>query len=155
MAHSPSLAQDVAQSAMAFSKAFRKTHPEQFAFDLFSMFPMSCCECASLLLAWFLCEEHEGITIDVVTGELKEYRAQRHVWLRLKGHNLDITADQFDSALPHLLITQAGGWHERYTVIHAAPFQRDFHEDYGDDCRQDFIDDYRTLAHNARAQFKS
>ncbi len=109
MTHSPSLAQDVAQSAMAFSKAFRKTPPEWFAFDLFFMFPKSCCECASLLLAWFLCEEHQGITIDVVTGELKEDREQRHVWLRLKGHNLDITANQFDAALPHLLITQAGG----------------------------------------------
>jgi hypothetical protein len=137
---------------MAFSRAFRKIPPEEFAFDLFSMFPRCCCECASLLLAWFLCEEHEGITIDVVRGELKGDREQRHVWLRLEGHNLDITADQFDAALPHTLITQGGGWHDRYAVIHVAPFQMDFHEDYGDDCRQDFIDDYRALAHKARAQ---
>ena len=155
MAHSPNLAQDVAQSAMAFSKAFRQVPADCFAFDLFSMFPTSCCEVASLLLAWFLCEEHKGITIDVVMGELKEDPEQRHIWLRLEGHNLDITADQFDAALPHTLITQAGGWHERYTVIHTEPFQRGFYEDYGDDCRQDIIDDYRALAHNALAQFRS
>ncbi|HEN8800088.1 TPA: hypothetical protein U8251_002683 [Pseudomonas putida] len=155
MANSPSLAQDVAQSAMAFSTAFRQTPPDQFAFGLFSMFPTSCCEYASLLLAWFLCEEHEGICIDVITGELKEDWEQRHIWLRLEGHNLDITANQFDADLPHTLITLPRGWHDRYTVIHTAPFQRHFHEDYGDDGRQDIIDDYRALAHNARAQFKS
>lgn len=155
MANSPNLAQGVVHSAMAFSKAFRQTPPRWFAFGLFSMFPTNCCEFASLLLAWFLCEGHEGITIDVVTGELKADREQRHIWLRLEGYNLDITADQFDAALPHTLITQPGGWHERYAVIHAVLFQRDFHEDYGDDCRQDIIDDYRALAHNARAQFKS
>nr|WP_314874696.1 hypothetical protein [uncultured Pseudomonas sp.] len=135
---------------MAFSEAFRQTPPKWFAFGLFSMFPTNCCEFASLLLAWFLCEEHKGITIDVVKGELKEDREQRHVWLRLEGRNLDITADQFDAALPHTLITQAGGWHERYTVFQTSKFRRDFHDDYGDDCRQDFIDDYRALAHNAR-----
>ncbi|WP_426809952.1 hypothetical protein ABOC32_01835 [Pseudomonas sp. WOUb67] len=155
MANSPSLAQDVAQSAMAFSKAFRQTPPRWFAFRLFSMFPTECCEFASLLLAWFLYEEHEGITIDVVTGELKVDPEQRHIWLRLEGHNLDITADQFDATLPHTLITQPGGWHERYTVIHTAPFQSDFHEDYGEDYRPDIIDDYKALAHNARTQFKS
>ena len=155
MANFPSLAPDVVQSATAFSKAFRRTPPRWFAFGLFSMFPTNCCEFASLLLAWFLCEEHEGITIDVVTGELEEDRNLRHIWLRLEGHNLDITADQFDKTLPNLLITQAGDWHERYAVIQVEPFQRDFHEDYGDDCRQDIIDDYGALAHRARAQFKS
>lgn len=155
MANSPSLALDVEQSALAFSKAFRQHPPEWFEFGLFSMFPACCCELASLLLAWFLCEEHEGVTIDVVTGELKEDTEQRHLWLRLEGLNLDITADQFDTTLPHTLITQPGGWHERYTVIHTEPFQRDFYEDYGDDCRQDIIDDYRALANNARAQFRS
>ncbi|WJD62957.1 hypothetical protein [Pseudomonas kurunegalensis] len=109
MTNSPSLALDVEQSALAFSKAFRQTPPRWFAFRLFSMFPTNCCEFASLLLAWFLCEEHEGVTIDVVTGELKEDTEQRHIWLRLKDHNLDITADQFDTALPHALITQPGG----------------------------------------------
>ncbi|HEK0906824.1 TPA: hypothetical protein SMQ04_001571 [Pseudomonas putida] len=150
MAQSPSLAQDVAQSAKSFSKAFRQTPPQRFAFDLFSMFPTSCCEYASLLLAWFLSEEHEGIAIEVVTGELKEDRQQRHIWLRIEGHNLDITADQFDTTLPHTLITRPRGWHARYAVIQAAPFQRDFHEDYGDDCRQEIIDDYVVLAHKAR-----
>ena len=155
MANTPSLARDVTQSAVAFSKAFRQHPPECFAFDLFSMFPTCCCELASLLLAWFLCEEHEGVTIDVVTGELKQDTEQRHIWLRFEGLNLDITADQFDTSLPHTLITQPGGWHERYTVIDTAPFQRGFHEDCGDDCRQDIINDYRTLAHNARARFRS
>lgn len=61
------------------------------------MFPASCCEYASLLLAWFLCEEHEGIAIEVMTGELTEERQQRHIWLSIEGHNLDITADQFDT----------------------------------------------------------
>ncbi|MCE0779143.1 MULTISPECIES: hypothetical protein [unclassified Pseudomonas] len=154
MADSPSLAQDVVHSATAFSKAFRQKPPRWFAFGLFSMFPTNCCEFASLLLAWFLCEEHEGIAIDVVTGELKADTEQRHIWLRLEGHNLDITADQFDAALPHTLITQPGGWHERYALLDAAPFQRDFHEEYGDDCRQDIIDDYRALARTARAQLK-
>lgn len=151
MANTPNLAPDVAHSAMAFSKAFRQ-HPTQwFKFRLFSMFPTSCCEYASLLLAWFLCEEHEGITIDVVTGELKGDVEQRHVWLRLlKGHNVDITADQFDSALPCVLITKARGWHERYAEIRTVPFERNFYEDYGDDGRQDIIDDYRALAHRAR-----
>lgn len=155
MANSTNLAQDVTQSAVAFSKAFRQTPPQWFKFGLFSMFPTACCKYASLLLAWFLCEQHESIAIDVVTGELKEDADQRHVWLRLEGHNLDITADQFDAALPHTLITQAQGWHERYAMIRTEPFQRGFYEDYHDDCRQDIIDDYVALAHNARAQYKS
>lgn len=155
MANFPSLAPDVVQSAMAFSKAFRRTPPQWFGFGLFSMFPTGCCQYASLLLAWYLCEEHQGIAIEVVTGELKEDRNHQHIWLRLEEHNLDITAYQFDEALPRLLITQAGEWHERYAVVQVEPFQRHFHEDYGDDCRQDFIDDYRALAHKARTQFKS
>ncbi|WP_425929299.1 hypothetical protein [Pseudomonas sp. NyZ201] len=150
MVNPSSLAQDVVLSAMTFSNAFRQRPPQEFAFGLFSRFPTACCELASLLLAWFLSEEHEGITIEVVTGELKEDLRQRHIWLRLDGHNLDITADQFDAALPHVLITQAGGWHERYFGIRTEPFQRGFYEDYGDDCRQDIIDDYRALVHMTR-----
>jgi hypothetical protein len=75
----PSLAQDVAHSATALSKAFRRNPPQRFAFGLFSMFPTNCCEFASLLLAWFLCEKHEGSAIDVVTGELKVDTEQRHI----------------------------------------------------------------------------
>ncbi|MDR0279612.1 MAG: hypothetical protein LBJ37_17170 [Paucimonas sp.] len=151
MANSPRLARGIVHSAMAFSKAFRRHPPDDFAFSLLSMFPTSCCEYASLLLAWFLCEEHEGISIDVVMGELKGDREHPHIWLRLEGHNVDITAKQFDAALPHVLITQAGGWHDRYAVIRKAPFQRDFYEEYGDDDRQDIIDDYRALIRAARA----
>ncbi|MCF1489378.1 hypothetical protein LZ838_18715 [Pseudomonas sp. AA27] len=79
MVNLPSLKQGVVHSAMAFSKAFRKPPPQWFAFRLFSMFPTGCCEYASLLVAWFLSEEYEGITVDVVMGELKEDPEQRHI----------------------------------------------------------------------------
>lgn len=150
MANSPSLTPAIEHSALAFSKAFRRYPPEWFGFGLFSMFPRECCEYASLVLAWFLYEEHQCTVIDVVTGGLKEDMEQKHIWLRLEGKNIDITADQFDASLPQVLITQAGGWHDRYSLISVKPFDVKFYEQYHDDSRGDFIDDYHALAHLAR-----
>ena len=44
MANSPRLAHGIVHSAMAFSKAFRRHPPDDFAFGLFSIFPRGCCK---------------------------------------------------------------------------------------------------------------
>lgn len=150
MTNAPSLTPDIEQSVLAFSKAFRQYPSESFAFGLFSWFPQNCCEYASLLLAWFLSEEHQCTALEIVKGRLKDDREQMHLWLRLEGQNIDITADQFNPELPPVLVTQTGGWHDRYSLISVESFDDKFYEHYHDDCRDDIIDDYRALAHLAR-----
>lgn len=146
----PRLRPGIEHSALALSKAFRRYPKAWFAFRLFSMFPTNCCEFASLLLAWFLHEEHQCTNLQLVTGELKEDSAHRHVWLSLEGQNIDITADQFDAGLPALLVTRTGGWHSRYSVISVESFDIGFYEHYHNDVREDIVDDYRAIAHLAR-----
>jgi len=103
-----------------------------------------------LLLAWFLSEEHQCTAFEIVKGGLKDDREQMHLWLRLEGQNIDITAYQFDADLPPLLVTQTGGWHDRYSLISVESFDDKFYEQYHDDSRDDIVDDYRALAHLAR-----
>lgn len=45
-------------------------------------------------------------------GQLKGRVLQRHIWPRLEGHNPDITANPFNAALPHVLITKTEWRHK-------------------------------------------
>jgi hypothetical protein len=115
------------------------------------MFPLACCEYSSLVLAWFLCEEHPGVQIEVVTGKLRSDSQQRHVWLSIDGYNIDISADQFDKALPPVLITRSGGWHDSYAEICRESFDATFFDAFEEEERLYLIADYEVLASQARA----
>ena len=141
---------NIIKSISAFSEALRARASGKFSFDLFSMFPFSCCEYASLLLGRYLHEEHNAIRINVVTGELKENADQRHIWLKIKKYNIDLTASQFDKALPNLLITRHGEWHDQYKIISNTKFNNEFDADFWYEEKREIRADYEFLSHKAR-----
>ncbi|MCY1354258.1 hypothetical protein D9M68_393490 [compost metagenome] len=141
----------IIKSINAFSEALRARASDKFSFGLFSMYPFSCCEFASLLLGRYLHEEHDAIAINVVTGELKENTDQRHIWLKIKTHNVDLTANQFDKALPEVLITRRGGWHDQYKVISNTKFNNEFDADFWHETKREIRADYKFLPRKARA----
>jgi len=141
----------ISQSAFAFSNALRKRPCDDFTFELLTSFPTACCEYASLLLAWFLVEEQPDIQVELVTGELESDRQSRHVWLRIDGLNVDITADQFDVRLPCVLITSLGEWHAGYDIVHWEIFDKNFYLSYEEAGQLELIADYQFLSQQARA----
>ncbi|WP_417781109.1 hypothetical protein [Stutzerimonas xanthomarina] len=140
----------IIKSINAFSEAMRARAPEKFSFDLFSMFPFCCCEFASLLLGRYLYEEHNEIAINVITGELKENPDQRHIWLKIKTRNIDLTANQFDKYLPEVLITRRGGWHDQYKIIKNTRFNDEFDADFWHETKREMRADYKFLSCKAR-----
>lgn len=141
----------VAKSIHQFTKVFIEHSPEDFYFELFSLFPSGCCEYASLLLARFLREEHSEVKINILTGKSGCEFDSLHIWLRIGSENIDITAKQFDSALPDILITQDGGWHEKYEIIDNKVFDNAFDANLWDDDRDALLADYQYLSSQARA----
>lgn len=143
----------IIKSVNAFSKVMRERAPKDFTFGLFSLFPVSCCEFSSLLLSRFLHEEHHGIDINIITGQLRKNIEIRHIWLKIENTNVDITANQFDEALPEVLITFDGGWHDQYKVISNQKFNNDFDTDFWHEDKRAIQDDYKFLSRRARASF--
>lgn len=141
----------VAKSIHQFTKVFIERSPEEFYCELFSLFPRGCCEYASLLLARFLYEEHPGVEINKLTGESGPEFDGRHIWLKIGSENIDITAKQFDNELPDILITQDGGWHEKYKIIDNKVFDNTFDVILWDDDRDALLADYQYLSSQARA----
>lgn len=140
----------IMKSIRAFSDAFRAREPDEFSFSLFSMFPLCCCEFASLLLGRYLHEEHPEIKVNIVIGELKKNAEQRHIWLKFRGKNIDITAYQFDESLPAVLITSRGGWHDQYKIIRNTRFDNHFDVEYWCENKREIRADYMFLSSKAR-----
>ena len=142
----------IIKSINAFSEALRTRTPVEFSLGLFSMFPFNCCEFVSFLLGRYLHEEHREITINVVIGELKENIEQRHVWLKIKKYNVDLTANQFDKVLPDVLITSRGGWHDQYKIISNTEFNNEFDAEFWHEDKREIRADYKLLSRKARAK---
>lgn len=143
----------IIKSVNYFSEAMREHALEDFSSELLSLFPVSCCELSSLLLGRFLHEEHREIEINIITGELRKNIEIRHMWLEIESRNIDITANQFDEALPDALITCQGGWHDQYKVINNQKFSNDFDTDFWHEEKHAIQGDYRSLSRRARASF--
>jgi hypothetical protein len=133
-----------------FSVGFRSRDPAEFEFELFSMFPNSCCEYASLLLAKFLFVDFSVKDIRVVYGEHGSGFGVGHVWLRICELNVDITASQFDDGLPDVLLTRPGEWHDRYEIVRSEMFCPDFYDGYCSEGREQIVADYEFLSGFAR-----
>lgn len=137
--------EELYQGISRFYEAISKRPKDDFQFELLSLFPDSCCEYASLFLAKFLVKNWKNISITVVTGEDKKNIGSRHVWLIIDGINVDITANQFDSSLPPILIYQGNGWHKKFKIVKKSKFNPEFYNDYHEDLKQNVMDDYAYL----------
>ncbi|MFD3457551.1 hypothetical protein ACFWVC_35915 [Streptomyces sp. NPDC058691] len=79
-------------------------------------FPYGSCGDASILLGQYLHENGLGVWRYVSAWE----NGASHAWIEKNGLRVDITADQFDGVDTPVIIASGGGWHDRFTVDHAA-----------------------------------
>lgn len=108
---------DLQPSVVLFRKAILKAKADGFQFDLLDFFPVNCCECSSYLLAKFLIEkfgiliEKFGISsLNIVTGENRYKKSQRHIWIRFDEIDIDITANQFSSTDRTVIVEVHSQW---------------------------------------------
>lgn len=83
----------------------------------------------------------------VVLGINPDDAYDRHTWLNISGLNIDVTAKQFDSKLPAILISTNGcsGWHKKYDIDSETVFNSDFYLNYKETGRKKLLDDYYYL----------
>lgn len=99
-----------------FLHAFSQIEKDDFHFELLSLFPVQCCEFASMLLARFLIEEKRYNFIDILMykGQFRLNKDQFHLWLNVKGIVVDITAGQFEEAPTQIIIDDSLDWHDQW-----------------------------------------
>lgn len=129
-----------------FRKAILSIQPDEFKFDLFSMFPVNCCEYTSLLLAKYL-QEHEKIKTEIIYGENKRKRKVRHVWLRTNSLDIDITANQFNSTDRTVFVLENSEWHKKFNIIRIEIPDIKFHI-YHEEARSKLAADYKAIIKN-------
>ena len=108
---------ELLQPIALFRKAILKAKVDGFQFDSLDLFPLNCCEFSSNLLAKFLIEKIGLSSLEIVTGENRYKKSQRHVWLRLDETDIDITANQFSSTDKTVFVEVRSQWHQRFKII--------------------------------------
>ncbi|MFL1806037.1 hypothetical protein [Plesiomonas shigelloides] len=129
----------------AFRNAMLKIAPERFSFGLLSNFPAGCCEFTSYMLAKFFIEERAISDIEMLHGVNQFKKTQRHVWLKVMGYDVDITANQFSSTNKTVFCTTNSIWHYSRFIIfesHQPNVKFDhFHEEY----QEQLLSDYKMV----------
>ena len=91
-----------------------------FHLEVLSLFPVACCEYSSMMLARFLIEKKSYNIADVlmIKGQSIADVYQLHLWLKVNGVIVDITAGQFNEAEKSIIIDKHGSWHnENFYVL--------------------------------------
>lgn len=96
-----------------FLHAFFQIDKDNFHLEVLSLFPVACCEYSSLLLARFLIEikDYNPKDISMIKGQSILDVDQLHLWLKVNGIIVDITAGQFNEAEKPIIIDEHGCWH--------------------------------------------
>jgi len=133
------------QYSRAFRRELLKFSFEKPQFSLFANFPDGCCEFTSYLLAKFFVEELVISDVRMFHGENRFKKAQRHVWLKVMGYDVDITANQFSSTDKTVFCVKNSNWHSsRFKIfdMHQPNVRFDhFHEEY----QEQLLADYRSI----------
>jgi len=117
-----------------FLKGVERVPKEEFQLEILSLFPVACCEYSSMLLARFLIEErnYNPFQILMLVGQCKINHEQLHLWLKIDGVNVDITAGQFKDAPQQKILERDSKWHQRFKIINMYFPDTDFESYRGD-----------------------
>jgi hypothetical protein len=64
----------------------------------------------------------------------------------LSRFHIDITASQFDSALPKVLFSDTIGWHKRFKIIEVKEYDSNFMHEYASPEKEQIMNDYQYLS---------
>ncbi|MCZ3030126.1 UNVERIFIED_CONTAM: hypothetical protein KWE62_18060 [Acinetobacter baumannii] len=110
----------IEKDVLEFLHGFFQIDKGSFQFELLSLFPIACCEYSSMMLARFLVEKKGYNIADVlmIKGQSIADVYQLHLWLKVNGVIVDITAGQFNEAEKSIIIDKHGSWHnENFYVL--------------------------------------
>ena len=87
--------------------------------EVLFLFPVACCEYSSLLLARFLIEikDYNPKDISMIKGQSILDVDQLHLWRKVNGVIVDITAGQFNEAEKPIIIDEYSSWHNKYFYV--------------------------------------
>ncbi|UJA00539.1 hypothetical protein [Acinetobacter johnsonii] len=128
----------IEKDVLEFLHGFFQIDKGSFQFELLSLFPIACCEYSSMMLARFLVENKGYNIADVLMIKDQSVAdvCQLHLWLKVNGVIVDITAGQFNEAEKSIIIDEHGSWHNKFFyVLNAYTPSTDF-ENYVDELDQ-------------------
>ena len=106
----------IEKDVLEFLHSFSQIDKDNFHLEVLSLFPVACCEYSSLLLARFLIETkaYKSKDIFMIKGQSISNVDQLHLWLKVNGVIVDITAGQFIEAEKSIIIDEHGSWHNKF-----------------------------------------
>lgn len=106
----------IEKDVLEFLHGFSRIDKDNFQFELLSLFPIACCEYSSMMLARCLIEKKGYNIADIlmIKGQSISDVHQLHLWLKVNGIIVDITAGQFNEAEKSIIIDKYGSWHNKF-----------------------------------------
>lgn len=106
----------IEKDTLEFLHGFFQIDKCNFQFELLSLFPIACCEYSSMMLARFLVEKkgYNIANILMIKGQSISDMRQLHLWLKVNGIMVDITARQFNEDERSIIIDEHGYWHNKF-----------------------------------------
>lgn len=106
----------IEKDVLEFLHGFSQIDKDDFHLGLLSLFPIACCEYFSMILARFLIEEKGYNIRDVlmIKGQSISDVDQLHLWLKVHGVMVDVTAGQFNEAEKSITIDEHDSWHNKF-----------------------------------------
>ena len=105
----------IEKDVLEFLHSFSQIDKDNFHLEVLSLFPVACCEYSSMMLARFLIEKKGYNIADVliIKGQSTSDIYQLHLWLKVNGVIVDITAGQFNEVEKSIIIDEHGYWHNK------------------------------------------
>ena len=105
----------IEKDVLEFLHSFTQIDKDNFHLEVLSLFPVACCEYSSMMLARFLIEKKGYNIADVlmIKGQSTSDIYQLHLWLKVNGVIVDITAGQFNEVEKSIIIDEHGYWHNK------------------------------------------
>lgn len=128
----------IEKDVLEFLHGFFQIDKGSFQFELLSLFPIACCEYSSMMLARFLVEKKGYNIADVlmIKGLSISDVHQLHLWLKVNGVIVDITAGQFNEVEKSIIIDEHGSWHNKFFYVLDAYMPSTDFESYVDEFDQ-------------------
>jgi hypothetical protein len=134
----PTTPHEIAVVALDFRRAIEKAKLRRHA-KCMGNFPIGCCKHSSQLLARYLVTDLQTPLVTFVHGE-RGGRGdgqpwQSHVWLRVGGYTVDITADQYPEVDEPVVLSMGAGWHSMWEKQRHLTFGEMMHFDFWEGLR--------------------
>ena len=109
----------IENDVLVFLYGFYQIDKDDFHLEVLSLFPNACCEYSSMMLARFLIEKKGYNIADVliIKGQSTSDIYQLHLWLKVNGVIVDITAGQFNEVEKSIIIDEHGSWHNKFFYV--------------------------------------